>query len=964
MNYDRRRRSALLAGVATLTTAFAISGAAFAQSVDANEPASVDTIVVTGSRIARPDLEAATPIAVVTSETIAQSGASNIQDVLRELPQTGVGTTRANSNFSSSGNGAATVDLRNLGPSRTLVLVNGRRFVPGFAGTSAVDLNNIPTDFIDRVEVVTGGASAVYGSDAISGVVNFILKDKFEGLTARAEYGISDYKDNERYLFSVTGGHAFGPDDRGHVAVNVTHDSEKGVLSRDRALSREDRSWATVGVPAYSSFPAQGRFDLRTANGSAQVFTFDHDNNVVLGFPQELAYNRNWDRRISLPVERTLVSANASYRLNDHATFFFEPTWSKVTSSALLEAYSFDWSFIYKNGQPGMPITNAYIPASIRSIIDARNSDANPANDITGIQFRRRQNEVYDRSNQAERETYRIATGVRGDLRGDWSYELSYVYGRMQDSTHSQDIDATKYVQALDSIVDSATNKIVCRDPAARAAGCVPINLFGFDTVSAESSAYVIVPRWVEIDNEQQVFSASATGGLFDLPAGRVQLAIGAEHRRERNSTDWDPITNAGNGTSGKQDDLFGRFTVSEVFGEVHVPLLAGVRFADYLGFNAAARYSNYSTVGGTLSWNAGLEYTPVKGIKLRANYAEANRAPNISELYAAVSGGANGSTVIDPCNGTSATSTRPQDATCRAIPGLLVEAADNGGTLTYTAFDINWMSVQQGGNPDLREETAKTLTIGGVYTPSYIPGFHFSADYFDIKIDNAIGALPAQIVVDRCISTADPFYCNAVERFPNGKLRRINTRLVNVAEIQTSGIDFNLGYRHEVGLLAGDSLSLNVLYTRLLSMEKTSFEGAPLEQNLGQLFAEGRLGSGYKNRGNARLTYDAGAFSASWQVTWLGAIRDRLDWTPPAGPDQAYLAQLNTVPNVLYHDLQVRYDLQESGLELYAGINNLFNKTPPLLPTGFASNVVGVESAKEYDPYGRRFFAGVRYRF
>lgn len=211
MNYDRRRRSALLAGVATLTTAFAISGAAFAQSVDANEPASVDTIVVTGSRIARPDLEAATPIAVVTSETIAQSGASNIQDVLRELPQIGVGTTRANSNFSSSGNGAATVDLRNLGPSRTLVLVNGRRFVPGFAGTSAVDLNNIPTDFIDRVEVVTGGASAVYGSDAISGVVNFILKDKFEGLTARAEYGISDYKDNERYLFSVTGGQAPSP---------------------------------------------------------------------------------------------------------------------------------------------------------------------------------------------------------------------------------------------------------------------------------------------------------------------------------------------------------------------------------------------------------------------------------------------------------------------------------------------------------------------------------------------------------------------------------------------------------------------------------------------------------------------------------------------------------------------------------------------------------------------------------
>lgn len=954
------RRAALLGGVASL--ALAVSTGAQAQAQDST---AVEAVVVTGSRIARPDLDAAIPITVVDAKTLERDGASNVQDILRELPQIGVGTTRANSNFATTGNGAATIDLRNLGPSRTLVLVNGRRYVAGFPGTSAVDLNNIPTDFIERVDVVTGGTSAVYGSDAIAGVVNFVLKDDFTGLTARAEYGLTEKGDNERYLASITAGRSFGPNDAGHIAINATYENEDGVLSRDRNISRYDRSWATVGVNAFSSFPPQGRFDLRTASGSAQVFTFDQQNNVVLGFPQALAYNRNGDRRISLPVERALLSANITYKLGDSATFFLEPTYSNVSSSALLEAYSFDWSFIYKNGEAGMPITNAYIPASIQNLITARNSDASTANDITGIQFRRRQNEVYDRSNQAERDTYRVATGVRGEFGDDWRYELSYVYGRMKDSTVSQDIDATKYIQALDSI-KLASGQIVCRDITARAAGCVPINLFGFDTVTKEGADYVIVPRWVKIENTEQVLTASLTGNLFELPAGKVGFAVGAEHRRERSETDWDAVTNAGNGTSGKQDDLFGRFDVTEAFGEVHVPLVADRAFVRYLGLNGAARYSHYSTVGGALSWNLGLEYVPVSGLKLRGGYAVANRAPNISELYAAVTGGSgNGSSIVDPCTGTTAAGARPQDAACRKIPGLLVEASDNGGALTYTAFDINWMTVQQGGNPNLTEETAKTLTVGAVLTPEALPGFHLSTDYFRIRIDDAIGALPAQIVVDRCISTSDPFYCNAVERFPNGKLRRISTRLVNVAEIETSGVDVNVGYSRPTGLISGDRLGVNLLYTRLLSLEKRSYIGGPLEENLGQLYAEGRLGSGYKHRANLRLSYDAGGFSGSWQVNYLGAIKDRLDWTPPAGADQALLADLNSVDAVIYHDVQGRYAFGEGRrFEIYGGVNNLFDTPPPLLPTGFASNITGVESAKEYDPYGRRYYAGVRYRF
>lgn len=949
----------LKAGISSMVIV-GTSGPAFAQDVTADEQ---EAIVVTGSRIARPQVDAQVPIAVMDAAAIRQDGAANMQDILRKMPQIGIGTSRTNSNFSDSGNGAASVDLRNLSPSRTLVLVNGRRFVAGFPGTSAVDLNNIPADFVERVEVVTGGASAVYGSDAISGVVNFILKDKIEGITTRAEYGITSRGDNAKYLLSVTGGTSWGADDRGHISLNFTYDNDEGLLSRDRKNSREDRSGALVGVPAYSSYAPQGRFDLRTASGSAQVFTFDEQNNLVYGFPQSLAYNRNWDRRISLPVERYVATANITYDVNENMELFVEPTYSKVKSSALLEAYSFDWSFVYKDGALGMPITNAYIPGEIRTLIDTRNADADPANDIVAIQYRRRQNEVYNRSNEADRDTWRIATGIRGDI-GTWEYDVSYVYGRMKDSTLTQDIDATKYRYALDSIADG-TGNIICRDASARAAGCVPINLFGFGTVTAEGADYVVVPRSVRIDNTQHVLSANITGSLLTLPAGALAVALGGEYRKEKSVTDWDDNTNAGNGTGSQRDDLAGQFDVYEVFGEANVPILADKPFFNYLGVTAAARYSDYSTVGGVFSWNAGIDYSPVRGLRFRANYAEANRAPNVAELYASITGGASGATVIDPCAGVTLTSTRPQDVTCRAIPGVVGEIAANGGTFTYSSFDLNWMGITEGGNPDLEEETAKTITVGAVITPVALPGFSLSIDYFNIKVDNAIGSLPAQILVDRCIELGDPLYCGAIERFPTGKLYTMDTTLVNVANIKTSGIDVNLAYTRPLGLAKDDAIAFDLFYTRLLSLEKRSYEGGPLEDNLGQLYAGGRLGSGYKHKASARLTYSAGKFSASWQVNYMSKIQDRLDWVAPAGPNQAYLQGLNDVGDVFYHNAQVRYAVGDRGqYELVFGIDNVFDRGAPLIPSGFASSVTGVESAQEYDPYGRRFYTGVRLSF
>jgi outer membrane receptor protein involved in Fe transport len=440
---------------------------------------------------------------------------------------------------------------------------------------------------------------------------------------------------------------------------------------------------------------------------------------------------------------------------------------------------------------------------------------------------------------------------------------------------------------------------------------------------------------------------------------------LGGEYRKEKSVTDWDANTNAGNGTGSQRDDLAGQFDVYEVFGEVNVPVLSDKPFFDYLGVTAAARYSDYSTVGGVFSWNAGIDYSPVRGLRFRANYAEANRAPNVAELYASVTGGASGATVIDPCAGVTLTSTRPQDATCRAIPGVVGEIAANGGTFTYSSFDLNWMGITEGGNPNLEEETAKTFTVGAVITPVTLPGFSLSVDYFNIRVDNAIGSLPAQILVDRCIELDDPLYCGAIERFPTGKLYTMDTTLVNVASIKTSGIDVNLAYTRPLGLAKDDAIAFDLFYTRLLSLEKRSYEGGPLEDNLGQLYAGGRLGSGYKHKASARLTYSTGKFSASWQVNYMGEIQDRLDWVAPAGPDQAYLQSLNDVGDVFYHNAQVRYAIGDRGqYELVLGVDNVFDRGAPLIPSGFASSVTGVESAQEYDPYGRRFYTGVRLSF
>lgn len=961
-----------LATAPIAVAAMALAPSAFAQEADDGTDAGTTELVVTGSRIARTD-EAASPVplAVVGSADIALDGAPNISDILNEMPQTAIGITRTNTNFLTSGTGIATVNLRDLGSSRTLVLVNGRRFISGFAGDSAVDLNNIPTDFIDRVEIVTGGSSAVYGSDAIAGVVNFILKDKFNGVSVRGQYGITEHGDNGRYLASITAGTSFGAEDRGNILLNFSYDKDMGLRSRDRAISAQDCSGTVCGLGAFSSYAPQGQF--RTVNASGQAvnilpggrntFSFNPDNSVayLAGFDTgQYGFNRNSERYISVPLERYLASGVGNFDLTDNVTAFAEVTYAKVKSRSRLEPFALDIlsDVYYRDIDPyGIPITNPFIPAAVAAAIAAANSDADPTNDVDAINGRRRQNDVFDRSNVVSRDTWRVVAGLKGEL-GRFKWDASYVYGHLRDYNASEDIDNNRYRNALNAIRVGPGNvvgvDIVCADAAARAEGCIPLDIFGYNTADPRAANYVksVVPKSELITNKQQVWSANISGPVFALPAGDVGLALGVEYRKESSVSDLDILTNTGGNSGNVTPDTRGDFDVLEFYGEVNVPLLSGKPFFEYLGLIGAARLSDYSTVGSTFSWNAGAEWSPLPGLRFRGVYAEANRAPNISELFTAPS--ETFASVSDPCDGITASTGGDYGAACRAIPAVQAAITANG-IFKYSLADLQGINGFIGGNTALREETAKTYTLGMVYQPSFVRNLLLTVDYYNIKVEGAISTLGRSYSISQCVLTGLPIYCDNVTRdATTGFVTRVDGQLLNVAGLWSEGVDVGVRYNMPLGLSADDSLGFSLNYTYLIASKQ---QGDPADDVINYA---GTFGNPRHNL-TSRLTYRTGGFSISWQANYHGGgdyIKDYFNANPA-------VQALNKIDGFMLHNAQLRWQPgEDKKFDFYVGVDNIFDKKPQYIPGSPFGTPTGLETSPVFDLYGRRFYAGAVVKF
>ena len=954
-----------------------ISTPSFAQdAATADTEEEAKAIVVTGSRIARPEIDAAVPVTVIDSAQILQDAASNVSDIINELPQVGIGSTRTNTNFLTSGTGIATVNLRALGSSRTLTLVNGRRFISGFAGDSSVDLNNIPVDLIERFEVVTGGSSAVYGSDAVAGVLNFILRDKFDGFQMRAQAGITDEGDNGRYLVSAMAGTTFGSNDRGNIIVNAQYDRDQGLFSRKRAISRQDCANLVCGPASFSSFAPQGQFNLFGNNftrpnvlpGGRNVFSFNPDNSLAIlprfgtvGF----GFNRNSERYIATPVERYLGTVIANYEISDAAEVYFEGTFARVNSNSKLEPFALSIENDIYGPTPlfGIPITNPFIPTAVAAAIAAANSDGDPTNDIVAIGGRRRQNEVFDRSNLVKRDTWRAVAGVRGDLTDNVKYDVSYVYGHLNDFNASEDIDNARYAQALDAIRVGSGNvvgtDIICRDAAARAQGCIPINLFGFNTADPRAATYVqaVVPKSEEITNEQHVVTAVlSSSSLFDpFGAGGVGAAVGVEYRYESVIDDLDILTNTGGNSGNQIPDLRANQDVKEIFGEVNVPLISGKSFFEYLGVNAAARYSDYSTIGGVFSWNAGAEWEPVSGLRLRGRYAVANRAPNNVELFSAESETFAG--VTDPCDGITRTSTGEADAACRSIAPIATFFRNNpNGTFEYSLADTQGINGFVGGNVNLEEETSKTITAGFVLTPRAIPGLALTVDYFDIKIEDAISTIDRSRIVEQCLLTGEDVFCENVTRFQNtGFLQTVNAQNLNIAGFRSRGIDAQLRYARPIGLVNDDSLALNINYTYLIDFETQDDPAAEVIENAGT------FGASYStHRASARATYTVDNTGFSWQTTFMSGGPFLRDTFISNNPD---VLALNDIDDYWLHNLQLTHDVGKA-FTFYFNVDNVFDTKPQYLPGTPYGTPTGLETSDNFDLFGRRFTAGVRFKY
>lgn len=895
-----------------------LSAPAFAQSAPDPTP-EVDEIVVTGSRLSSSSAtQAAQPVQLVTAEAIETQGVTQVSDLLDRIP-----ALQSSASSAQANGGAATLNLRGMGSSRTLTLVNGRRYVAGVPGSAAVDVSSIPAGLIERVEVLTGGASAVYGSDAVTGVVNFILKDDYEGTEMTVQGGLSGEGDAEEFYVSLLHGRNFD-NGRGNFTIGVQGNERSELYYGDRSYSKNNgtyddytnpalyfqagdplppgrtlantrgRTILLGGAPRYAgtdasliaraqsatprAFIADPRFSISSTSGLIGI-DLDGDGYAepanFYSNPQVVAdcnTNRNgqlgygcytvdpvtgqfrpfqdglyagssnqsggdgaaqvFDNQSLLPKESSYsLSFTGNYNLSTFFNPFVELTasWSKGTTYNPYNTYD-----------DSIPISldNPFIPAALRALVDAEIAADPSIADTAQIALSRDHIDIFDPKAENERRTYRAVIGTRGELDLGWNYELSFNYGRTeQDSTFAVRLE-DRFFAAIDAVTDPVTGEAVCRstlDPTAAppisglypefggpvpnpfqtftpgaGSDCRPLNLFGLGNISPEASAFV-GPLVTDTSLIQQtVVSGFLAGDLerwFSLPGGPVSFAIGGEYRKEQ--SDFNPNDYDEQGVTFRYATtaaVAGEFEVSEGFVEISLPLLADLPFAETLTLNAAARFGDYSNIGNTETFKADMVWAPVSDLRFRGGVSKAVRAPNIAELFTPLQ--TSGFRPIDPCSAENITQgSSSREANCRA------DLARYGVTVGSTYDFADPLTAQffgaSGGNPDLQAETSDSWTAGLVVQPRFLAGFTLTADYWNIKIENAIASVSAQDIVNSCYDAPDinNQYCALISRddrpgsLTQGGLDYLQQSSVNFAGLEASGVDFDVRYRLDMDM-------------------------------------------------------------------------------------------------------------------------------------------------------------------
>ncbi|MDN3646085.1 TonB-dependent receptor [Pontixanthobacter aestiaquae] len=958
-----------------------------------------DVIVVTGSRIASPTATSSAPLQIVDAQAISDSGITNVQELLLENPAFGTpALSRTNSAFLTSGTGVATVDLRDLGSDRTLVLINGRRVVAGLPGSAVVDLNMIPTQFLEQVDVLTGGASSLYGSDAVAGVVNFVYKRDFEGIVANGQYGVTERGDDPRYQANLTVG-TNSADGRGNIMMHFGYSNEEGLLSRERANTFTDdfdafrvalfdgsldpgdlALFGTESAPFFSSGPPQGRFDVNGTSSSADDFTFDAAGNLIPNFSTNgpngdgvgaNGFNRQFFRTLAVPVERYLFATAGSYEISDNVNVFFEGTYAKTTSSREIEPFFLSSGDIFVSGgrvplEDANGNVNPIVPADI--VAASQDIDGDGRRDYG---FIRRIVEFGPRQGSTARDTFRFVVGLDGTVFDDrFRWDVSYNYGTTTENQRSSGqintvnarfaLDAIQDVNDLDG--DGSTTDAICSDANARLQGCVPFNVFGVGAIDAQQLAYLNAETSFQTDITQQVVQGNISGSLFELPAGPVGIAAGVEYRKESSVEDLDALTNAGLNAGNAIGDTQGQFDVLEGYLEVKVPILADTPFFELLEIGGSVRVADYSTVGQVVSYSATGVWQPIDDLRIRGTYSRAVRAPNIGELFSAQSQ-TFPSGLTDPCGGIGATGGGTVGEVCRRDAGVQANIAANG-VFTLTQPDIQGISGFNGGNPNLFEETADSFTVGAVFTPRSlgVRNLTITGDYYDIEISDVIAAPGRAFTLDQCFNFDNQNFCNLITRRQvgdsqnsAGSIEFINAFQNNGAVLKTRGLDVTASYRTSLDSLGltDAALSARIAYNHIFQYDFQNSITAPADPQ------EGEIGTA-DHTFTANLAYDQGPVRVSFTGTFIGASTEDDQFCSNFGLDAGCFKQ----GAEFYLDTQINWSVSDT-MSVYIGADNLLDNDAPNLLGGTTFNVTGSDTAADvYDIFGRRYYAGVRLRF
>lgn len=929
----------------------------------------VEKIAVTGSRIQRSSAATPVPTTVIDAEQIAQLGFVNAGDILNALPAISgsLGARSGTDGLNDSTAGLELANLRGLGTTRTLVLVNGRRHVGSSVGNTAVDISSIPTQMIDRVELITGAAGAVYGADAVSGVVNFIMKKSYDGFKAELRNGITAKSDGQEVGLSLLSGTSFAKN-RGNVMVSFDYNQRKGIHSLDRSWSNTEMAWLNNEAYAPGNGEPQKRIGYNIGFSPLNIggivslngFTYlpDSDGNGTPGLGYEAIGDlpaqtfladgtmravtvcnrfdvtcenddsfktRDYDL-LSTPTTRAIFSVVSQFELNDSHTLFGDFKYAdtkgeNISQPSMSDGY-YGPLFEVKSGNP-------FLPEIIQNEMTEHN--------IERVFVNKAHADLGKLPTKNTHKLLQLVVGSYGDLTSDISYEFSAQYGQNKVVQQQMDNVTANFIQAMDAVVDSNGN-IACADTSN---GCAPLNPFGVNAASDEAIAFIMRPTAMHGELQQTVVNFSINGDLTDLPAGAVQFATGVEYRREKSSSRPDDILIPGGLThttyAGGKVGVAGQYDVTEVFSEVLIPLLSHEPLVEDLTLEAAVRYSDYSTVGGQTAYKLGLNWTLTDEMRVRYSHGLAVRAPNVGELYQAAS--TDMLKIQDPCSASfigQGSALRAQNCASLGIPE------------GWQAFsEAGEVPVKVSGNDALNVEESTTNTIGLVYTPQWIDGFSIALDYWKIQIDDAISAPSRNEVLANCVDFAmtDNPFCELFDRNSDDhEITEVRNKKVNVAALTAKGYDLEMNYQWD--LKGAGRVLFNVVASHYAQRDQLLNAQRPDEVLQGI-----NIYNNPKTRGYFSTTYSEENWNAHLAFNYIGSSQiAEITSGVRVYPE-------NHIDSVVYANFRGAYRYDDN-IEFFAGINNLMNKGPqkdrPRMATG----------SSIYDAIGRTFYLGANYEF